>query len=134
MCAHEPAANQNSLGEEKDDEESPFCSRYRGHNRYGSCMGNKFGGTQQKRDCRVNCERSTVVYAALLQRRQTASAPVRRLQPGRFLDRSSENTWRCACFRAYAPARRTSYRDRRHLVSGRGSEIRLSKTKRLLGG
>src|SRR6266540_2177141 len=27
------------LEEEKDDEKSPFCSRYRGHNRYGSRMG-----------------------------------------------------------------------------------------------
>jgi quercetin dioxygenase-like cupin family protein len=36
------------LGEEKDDEESPFCSRYRGHNRYGSCMGNKLGRTSKK--------------------------------------------------------------------------------------
>src|SRR6476469_7178026 len=109
MGADEPAANQNGLGEEKDDEESPFCSRYRDHNRYGSCMGNKLGRTQQEGDCRVNCGRSTVVYAVLLQRRQTTSAPVRRFQPGRYLGRSSENTWRCACPRAYAPARRTSY-------------------------
>ena len=43
MCADEPAATKTVLrrGEEKDDEESPFCSRYRCHNRYGSRMGNK---------------------------------------------------------------------------------------------
>src|SRR4029077_6704051 len=113
---------------------SPFCSRYRSHNRCGSCMRNKLNRTEQEGDCRVNCGRSTVVYAALLQRRQTASATVRRLQPERHLDRSSENPCRCACPRAYAPARRTSYGDRRHLVSGRGSEIRLSEAKRLSGG
>ena len=49
------------LREEKDDEESPFCSRYRGHNRYGSCMGNKLHRTQQDGDCRANCGRSAVV-------------------------------------------------------------------------
>jgi hypothetical protein len=45
---------------------------------------------------------STVVYARLLQRRQTASATVRQLQRRRHLDRSSENTSRCACPRAYS--------------------------------
>src|SRR5438046_622399 len=96
-------------------------------------MENKLGRTEQEGDCRVNPGPSTVVYTPLLYRRQTASAAVRRLQQRRLLDRSSENTWRCACPRAYAPARRTSYGDRRHLVSGRGSEIRLSEAKRLPG-
>ncbi|PYX91349.1 MAG: hypothetical protein DMG71_20415, partial [Acidobacteria bacterium] len=41
------------------------------------CMGNELGRTEQEGDCRVNCGRSTVVYAALLQRRKTTSAAVR---------------------------------------------------------
>src|SRR5207244_13553044 len=106
----------------------------RGHNRYGTRMENKLGRTEQEGDCRVNPGRSTVVYAPLLQRRKTASAAVRRLQRRRHLDRSSENTWRCACPSAYAPANRNSYGDRRHLVSGRGSEIRPSEAKGLPGG
>ena len=53
--------------------ESPFCSCYRGHNRCGSCLGNKLGRTEQERDCRVNPRGNTVVCSPLLQRRQTAS-------------------------------------------------------------
>src|SRR5438874_4532431 len=84
---------------------------------------NDFGCTKPERDCGVNAGRSTVVYSPLLQRWQTPSAAVRRLQPGWRVDRSSENTrWR-ACRGAHPRTRRTGDGHRRHLVSGRGSEI-----------
>src|SRR5947207_2361894 len=134
VAGYAERSEPNSFGTGERDEKGPFCSRCRGHNRCGNRMDNKLCPTEQEGDCRVNPGRSTVVYTALLQRRQTASATVWRLRQRRHLDRSSENTWRCACARAYAPARRTSYGDRRHLVSGRGSEIRLSEAKRLPGG
>src|SRR5207253_8999865 len=96
ICIDEPAANQNRFGTGERDEEDTFCSRCCGHNSYGTRMENKLGRTEQEGDCRVNPGPSTVVYALLLQRWKTASASVRRLQRRRHLDRSSENTWRCA--------------------------------------
>src|SRR5689334_11651087 len=111
VAGYAEGSEPNSFGTGEGDEEDPNRSRWRGRNHCGFCMGNKPGAREQgpadQEDCRGNCGRSAVVYADLLHRRQTASATVRRLQPGRPMDRSSEDTWRRARTRAYAPARRT---------------------------
>jgi hypothetical protein len=57
----------NSFGEEKAMKSILSGSRYSGHHRCDSCMRYKLGRTEQEGDCRVNCGRSTVVYATLLQ-------------------------------------------------------------------
>src|SRR5262249_7104973 len=116
-----------------EDEGSSFCGR-RGGNRCGSSMRNKFGRAEQEGDCRDECGRRAVVYAALLQGRKAASETVWRFRPGRPLDRSGENTWRFGCPCTHAPARRTGHSYRRHVVSGGRREIRRSEAEKLPGG
>jgi len=96
-------------------------------------MGNKQCERKQK-ELSGSMRRSTVVYSALLQDDvQTSATLLRRLPSRGYLDRSMK-IWRV---RASSRITQQQYEPfpviRRHLVSGRGSEIRLAKLKGLPG-